>query len=1151
MRKNLHCSISSVESTVVSRASAVRFARASRALLALTCAIACVFGLLPVSASAQTASLGTAWSKVTPAASPSKRFNGGTAYDAAHGVVLLFGGTSDGSTLLNETWTWNGSTWAQQTTTTQPSARLGVKLAYDSVRGNVVLHGGYPNAFNNETWIWNGTTWTQQTPATSPPVRYSPAMAFDAATGYTVLFGGSDTNFNGLNDTWLWNGTTWAKQTPTLSPTARRNFSMVYDAATSTIVMFGGYGSGGIIGDTWTYNGTTWTQQSPASSPTPRYDYRMTYDAATGNVVLFGGTNGAIDYSDTWVWNGTTWTQQSFSTTPPPRDDQYYEYDGATSSIVMFGGDSNSTQINDTWLYVSGTSGSPLSNVGTAAAQTSIYFTIGTAGTLPALSNANVLTQGVSGLDFTLGTGSTCTGTLAANASCVVNVAFTPKYPGQRMGAVNLLNTSGTVIATAFISGTGTGPLATFSPGVLTTLAGTGVTCNPATAVCGDGGGATAPGADFSQPIGVALDGAGNLYIAGGRENRIRKFTAATGLLSTVAGTGTACTPATAACGDGGLATATGANLNNPWGVAVDGAGNLYIADRSDHRIREVNAATGLLSTVAGTGTACGLATAACGDGGLATASGANLNQPVGVAVDGAGNLYIGDSGDNRIRMVTAATGILSTVAGTGSACSPATAACGDGGAATATGANLNYPGGVAVDGAGNLYIADVQDNRVRKVTAATGILSTVAGSGNQCTPATSTCGDGGPATAAGANMRVPYGVSVNAAGDIYIADAGDNRIRKVTAATGYISTVAGTGTACVATASCGDGGAATATSALLYDAIGVALDSAGNLYIADEDVYRVRKVSTSAGITFPTTTAAGTPDMADGTRTATLNNLGNASLTIASMANNNSSFTVANPMTGGCSTGVVVAAGASCLLGESFFPAAGSTGGIGASLTVTDNSLNVASAVQYVPLSGTVTAGAVVLDIGSNIVTAGTLSVNLPVVLGYSGAAADQGAITVMVNGSTAGVNAPASCTLKAGHKNCVYTYTGAALATAGNYTTSVAVAADGANGYLAGSTTGYLTVNGVAGHSHPAPGGPINLPAVTEPVPFHALPVPARTAPLLPAATRGAFVVSSAAVPAASPNSPADPTSDATTDATTTDDQPTTAKKGAKARP
>ncbi len=319
----------------------------------------------------------------------------------------------------------------------------------------------------------------------------------------------------------------------------------------------------------------------------------------------------------------------------------------------------------------------------------------------------------------------------------------------------------------------------------------------------GDGGPATA--AQLSGPYGVALDGAGNLYIADRNNHRIRKVDAA-GVISTVAGDGTY-----GFGGDGGPAVA--AQLDTPYGVAVDGAGNLYIADRLNHRIRKVDSA-GAISTVAGGGP--------IGDGGAAVA--AQLYSPRGVAPDGAGNLYIADSFNNRIRKVDAA-GVISTVAGAGTR-----GYGGDGGAATE--AQLG-PRGVALDGAGNLYIADASNRRIRKVDAA-GVISTVAGTG-----AYGFGGDGGPAVAA--QLRDPSDVALDGAGNLYIADSYNHRIRKVDAA-GVITTVAGDGTRGYG----GDGGPAVA--AQLYFPYGVAPDGMGNLYIADRDNNRIRKVD-AAGV--------------------------------------------------------------------------------------------------------------------------------------------------------------------------------------------------------------------------------------------------------------------------------------------------------------
>jgi streptogramin lyase len=198
------------------------------------------------------------------------------------------------------------------------------------------------------------------------------------------------------------------------------------------------------------------------------------------------------------------------------------------------------------------------------------------------------------------------------------------------------------------------------------------------------------------------------------------------------------------------------------------------IADRSNQRIRRVDAVTGVITTVAGNG-----ASGFSGDGGPATA--ANLSGPFGVAVDAAGNVLIADQNNARIRRVDAVTGVITTVAGNG-----AGGFSGDGGPATA--ASLSNPVGVAVDAAGNVLIADRSNQRIRRVDAVTGVITTAAGNG-----ASGFSGDGGPATAA--SLSSPWGVAVDAAGNVLIADQSNSRIRRVDAVTGVITTVAGNGT--------------------------------------------------------------------------------------------------------------------------------------------------------------------------------------------------------------------------------------------------------------------------------------------------------------------------------------------------------------------
>ena len=288
----------------------------------------------------------------------------------------------------------------------------------------------------------------------------------------------------------------------------------------------------------------------------------------------------------------------------------------------------------------------------------------------------------------------------------------------------------------------------TASTGIITVVAG-----NNGIGSSGDGGAATA--AQLNDPTGVAVDAAGNIYIADSANNRIRKVTASNGIITTVAGTGKA-----GFSGDGG--SATSAELYEPYGVAVDGNGNIYIADNRNQRIRMVTVSTGNITTVAGNG---GVYT---DFGSIATNTG--LWSPEALAVDATGDIYIAITHNNQIGMVSASTGIITLVAGTG-----ARGFYGDGGPATsaAIGISVSAMAGVAVDAAGNVYIGDFGNDRIRKVTAATGIITTIAGGSTS-----GFSGDGGPATSA--LLQWPIGVAADAEGNVYFADYGNNRIRAV-----------------------------------------------------------------------------------------------------------------------------------------------------------------------------------------------------------------------------------------------------------------------------------------------------------------------------------------------------------------------------------
>ncbi len=358
----------------------------------------------------------------------------------------------------------------------------------------------------------------------------------------------------------------------------------------------------------------------------------------------------------------------------------------------------------------------------------------------------------------------------------------------------------------------------------------------------GDGGLATV--ATLNGPGGSVRDKSGNLYIADSDNNVIRKVAADTGVITTFAGSGIA-----GYSGDNGAAT--GAELSYPGGLSVDGTGNVYFADEHNQVVRMVSATTGVITTVAGNGTA-----GFSGDGGAAVS--AELSSPAGTAVDKSGNLYIADSANERIRKVTAATGVITTVAGNGTL-----GYTGDGGLATS--AELCDPFGVATDSTGNLYIADLSNNVIRKVNAGTGVISTVAGNGYGAPPSYypndgGYSGDGGPAT--NAELYHPEAVTVDSAGNIYIADTQNQVIRKVTASNGIITTVVGNGNATCSSVG-GDGGPA--TNAALCNPTGVSVDSSGNLYIADRSFSRIQ-IATVSSAPPATQTAAPTFTVEAGT---------------------------------------------------------------------------------------------------------------------------------------------------------------------------------------------------------------------------------------------------------------------------------------------
>jgi hypothetical protein len=423
-----------------------------------------------------------------------------------------------------------------------------------------------------------------------------------------------------------------------------------------------------------------------------------------------------------------------------------------------------------------------------------------------------------SSANTTYGQNETLTATVSSHAGSP-NAGTITFYDGTTsLGTVPISNgtaqvstttlTAGLHVLTATYSGDGgvtfAGSSSVLSPSsVIQTVGGNG-------AQGYDGTGIQATFAELNLPQGVAVDSAGNLYIADSHNDIVEKIDAQTHVMTTIAGTGVYGF-------NGNGIPATSAELDGPIAVAVDSAGNVFIADDENDMVREVSATTGLISTVAGNG-----GFGYNGDGIPATS--AQLGFPVSIALDSAGNLYIADFQNDRIREVSHTTGLISTIAGNGTA-----GYNGDGIAATS--AELNLPDGVTLDAAGDVFIADAHNNRVREVNKATGLISTVAGTGTQ-----GYNGDGIAATSA--QLASPSAVAIDASGNLFILDEVNQRVREVTASTGLISTVVGTGTAGY------NGDNIAAGSAEISFSGGLAIDSTGNLYIADESNNRIREVA-------------------------------------------------------------------------------------------------------------------------------------------------------------------------------------------------------------------------------------------------------------------------------------------------------------------
>jgi sugar lactone lactonase YvrE len=504
-------------------------------------------------------------------------------------------------------------------------------------------------------------------------------------------------------------------------------------------------------------------------------------NGASGNVTFFDGTNSPG--SGTITGTTANYTSSALAV-------------GTHSVTAIYVGDGN---------YSGSVSG--LTQVVTQATPT---VTLATSGTPTTIGAPITFTASISSLptsaptgtvtfkdgSVVIGTGqvSATTATMTTGTLAIGTHTITANYAGDTNFAASTSSALTQVVGAVAVPG-----------GIITTVAGNGIA-----GYSGNNGAATS--AKLDSPAGVAVDANGNIYIADAAYGYIRKVNAGTGIITTVAGNGVG--------GYSNSGPATSTSVGIPIGVIVDASGNIYIADDLDSRVLKVNAATGVLSSIAGTGTA-----GYSGDGGPATS--AYLGIPVGLSLDASGNLYIACQSDSRIRKVNPA-GTITTVAGNGT-----TGYSGDGGAATS--AELDAPQSVYVDASGNIYIADWGNDRIRKVTPS-GIITTVAGIGTA-----GYSGDGGAAT--NAQLNAPQGVYKDATGNIYIADGANSRIRRVDTG-GIITTVAGNGTAGYS----GDGGIATSAELNLvaFSLGGLVVNTSGTIYISDSNNNRIRAVGPS-----------------------------------------------------------------------------------------------------------------------------------------------------------------------------------------------------------------------------------------------------------------------------------------------------------------
>jgi streptogramin lyase len=530
-------------------------------------------------------------------------------------------------------------------------------------------------------------------------------------------------------------------------------------------------------------------------------------------------------------------------------------------------------------------------NLGSSANQT-VTFTFAAAGTIGV---PVVVTEGAAGKDFTDVGDGTCTtqngSSFGYNAgdTCTVDVQFAPQYPGMVPGAVILEDVSGNVLATTYLSGTGTGPQINFSPGTLSPLAPlyNGVT----------------PTTGLSSPAGVAIDGAGNIFLADTANNAVKEFTFASGYtaVNVLAPLYNGSTPTT--------------GFNQPNGLAVDGAGNVFVADSGNNAIKEISFASGY--------TAVNVLAPAYNGGTPST----GFNAPFSVAVDLNGNVFVADSGNLLVKEIPVAGG-YSTVD---------TLAVGYG--------NFSPVFGVAVDQSSNVFVAGGSTNPVLEIAALGGYttVTAVAPAYNGVTPTT--------------GFSTPQALAVDRLGNLFVADSGNNAVKEITSASAYTTVNMLNGS--------------------LNTPEGVAVGGNGNVFVGDTNSNAVREFDLADVPSLSFATTAVGLSSTDSPQTVTVTNDGNASLIFSGLTTG-TDFPLDSTGGPVCSSSTTLVAGATCTLPIDFTPLGSSpysTTSLSESLTLTDNSMNVSSATQPIALSGTGIAPTITFSSpASTTLTAGTV---------------------------------------------------------------------------------------------------------------------------------------------------------------------------------